>query len=187
MIINSILDSDLYKFTMQQAVLNQFPQIFVEYKFKCRMEGIDFSDCFDTIKNEIMNLKHLKLSEKEEQYLKNIPYFKPNYIQYLKNFKFNLDHVYMSLNPNGEINLRIKGLWVETILFEVHILSIISEVYSKSQDINFNNGIDKLSNKIDMIQNTEQYNIPIQFIGIGETLEDMAPFNAEAFIEALCS
>jgi len=33
----------------------------------------------------------------------------------------------------------------------------------------------------------DELKIPIQFIGIGEKLEDMAPFNAEVFVEALYS
>ena len=43
MIITSLLDTDLYKFTMMQAVLHQFPGAQVEYRFKCRNPGIELA------------------------------------------------------------------------------------------------------------------------------------------------
>ena len=53
MIISSLLDTDLYKFTMMQVVLHHFPGAHVEYRFKCRNEGIDLVPCIPEIEREI--------------------------------------------------------------------------------------------------------------------------------------
>ena len=53
MIIASLLDTDLYKFTMMQVVLHHFPGAQVEYRFKCRNEGVDLVPLIDDIQREI--------------------------------------------------------------------------------------------------------------------------------------
>jgi len=98
MIINSILDTDLYKLTMQQAVLHQFPNTEVEYKFICRNEKIDFKPYVNKISQEILNLQNLKLTQDEELYLYSLRFLKPDYIQFLKLFRFNPNFVYYQSN-----------------------------------------------------------------------------------------
>ena len=69
MIINSLLDTDLYKFTMMQCVLHQFPGAQVEYKFKCRNEGTDLQAVLPEIREEIENLCTLQFKPEELEYL----------------------------------------------------------------------------------------------------------------------
>jgi nicotinate phosphoribosyltransferase len=126
-----MLDNDQYKFTMQQALLKLgFASVPVEYKFKCRSEGVDFTRAFRAIKYHIPSLNKLQFTADEIDYLRSLRYFTEEYIGFLKYFRFDNDYVNLSLNDEtGELDLRIRGPWFHTILFEVPILAIISEAY----------------------------------------------------------
>ena len=63
MIITSLLDTDLYKFTMMQVVLHQFPGAQVEYRFRCRNPGVELAPYVDEIRNEIKSLRSLHFKE----------------------------------------------------------------------------------------------------------------------------
>ena len=127
-IINSLLDTDLYKFTMMQGVLHFFPEIDVMYKFKCRTKNIDFSPFGDEIKEEIDHLCTLKLNSEELAYLSNLSFMKKDFIDFLTFFKLNPEHVKLSIK-NHDLEIIIEGSWLLTILFEVPILAIVNEIY----------------------------------------------------------
>ena len=134
MIIKSMLDNDLYKFTMMQAVLHQFPSIEVEYKFKCRTEGINFVPHIFKIIDEVDALcRNLRFTRAELDYLSGLRFIKPDFVQFLKLFKFERNYVHVGIGLDGELDIRIKGPWLHTILFEVPILAIVSEIYSKDR------------------------------------------------------
>jgi len=140
-LLMSFLDSDLYKFTMQQVVLNKFPQIEVEYEFKCRDKniesGVKLGRLMSIIEEEINKMENLRITPEEIKYLKTIYFFKDNYIEFLSTFKYNpRKYVRVSLEK-GELAIRIKGNWLHTILFEVPVLAIISEIFAKN-NINYN-------------------------------------------------
>ncbi len=139
-IINSILNSDLYKFTMQQAVLELFPDAVVEYRFKNRGKQRFTKEFLEQLEYEIRLMYNLKLSEDEYEWLKkNCSYLKENYLLYLKNYRFKPKQVNTYLDKDKDLVLSIKGPWKETILFEVPLLSIISELYFKIVDTNWEN------------------------------------------------
>lgn len=127
-IIQSLLDTDLYKFTMMQTVLHQHPAAQVEYRFNCRTPAIDFSDCLEDIRREIAALCQLRLSEDELAYLAGLDYIKADFIHFLRLFHLDLRFVHLDYQQ-GELQLHIKGPWLHTILFEVPLLAIINEVY----------------------------------------------------------
>lgn len=129
-VIASLLDTDLYKFTMMQTVLHQHPAAEVEYHFRSRNIDLDFTDCIDDIAAEITHLCQLKLSEDELTYLGQLDYIKPDFIHFLRLFR--LDQRFIDLSCHqGVLDLKIRGPWLHTILFEVPLLSIISEVYCR--------------------------------------------------------
>lgn len=132
-VIKSLLDTDLYKFTMQQVVLHHFPSASVEYSFKCRNDGIDLAKFQERINAEIDHLCTLTFSDDELEYLSSLCFIKSSYAAFLKGFKLNRDHVKVTPQENGELDIRIKGPWFHTILFEVPILSICNQVYFESQ------------------------------------------------------
>ena len=127
MIINSLLDSDLYKFSMQQCVLHQFPNVDVEYKFKCRNNKTFTKEQIERIKIEIQDVSKLKFKEDELRYLLELPYIKKDYVQFLRNFKLNSDEINIK-DVNGMLDIRIKGKWINTILWEILVLSIVNEI-----------------------------------------------------------
>ena len=130
MIIESLLDTDLYKFTMMQVVLHHFPGAQVEYRFKCRTPGIDLTPYLSQIEREIAGLCSLRFTHEELAYLRRWRFLKSDFVDLLGLFQ--LDRRFISLAPSaapGEIDIAIKGPWLHTILFEVPVLAIVSEVY----------------------------------------------------------
>ena len=129
-IITSLLDNDLYKITMMNFVLELFPNVEVEYRFKNRGEH-KFNDRFlYELKNQIKMLSKVCLQEDEYKWMKeNIPYLTPGFMEYFRNFQFNPDNVIVYLDDDDNLVLSIKGLWRDTILYEVPLMAIISELY----------------------------------------------------------
>lgn len=132
-VITSLLDTDLYKFTMQQVVLHHYPSARVAYKFKCRNEGVDLAQHKSAIEAEIDHLCTLSFSDSELGYLASLRYMKSSYVDFLRGFKLNRDHVQVQARPTGEIDIHVAGPWFHTILFEVPILSIVNEIYYAPQ------------------------------------------------------
>jgi len=133
MIINSLLDTDFYKFTQQQAIYHQYTDVYVKYKFKWRnwykMEIDDIGMFINDINNEIDNLCELRFNEDELQYLESIEFIKKDFVDYLRLFKLNRNHINV-YEKNDEIEIEIYGPWLNTILFETPVLAIISELYT---------------------------------------------------------
>lgn len=141
MIITSLLDTDLYKFTMMQAVLHQFPGAQVEYKFKCRNPGIDpatgraqraLADHANEIRDEIRSLCSLHFQEAELSYLHSLRFIKSDFVDFLGLFKLNEKYISVTPLPSGEIDIHIHGPWLHTILFEIPVLAIVNEVYFRN-------------------------------------------------------
>src|SRR5574342_742265 len=127
MIIPSLLDTDLYKFTMMQVVLHHFPGAHVEYRFKCRDPGVALVPYID----EIRALCALRFAPDELAYLSGWRFFKSDFVDLLRLFQ--LDERFVTVDrlegSDSEIDIAIKGPWLHTILFEVPLLAIVSEVY----------------------------------------------------------
>ena len=83
MIITSLLDTDLYKFTMMQVVLHQFPGAQVEYRFKCRNPGVDLTPYVEEIEHEIRALCDLRFTRDELAYLRHWRFFKSDFVDLL--------------------------------------------------------------------------------------------------------
>jgi nicotinate phosphoribosyltransferase len=131
MIIQSLLDTDLYKFTMMQVVLHQFPGAQVEYRFKCRTPGVDLVSCIPEIEEEIAHLCSLRFRADELLWLRSLRFIKSDFVDFLDLFQMNRRYVRVtpSRNDNGEIDIVVEGPWLHTILFEIPLLAIVNEVY----------------------------------------------------------
>jgi nicotinate phosphoribosyltransferase len=152
MIIRSLLDTDLYKFTMMQVVLHHFPGAHVEYRFKCRNAGFDLTPYIEEIRDEIRALCSLRFLPHELDYLRGLRFMKSDYVDLLSLFQ--LDERFIQVSPRedapGEIDIAIKGPWLHTILFEVPVLAIVSEVYYRNnvRSPNYDEGRRRLAAKI---------------------------------------
>ncbi len=141
MIITSLLDTDLYKFTMMQVVLHQFPGAQVEYRFKCRnahakpsgnQPSFDLAPFADEIRDEIRSLCGLHFHEAELDYLRSMRFIKSDFVDFLGLFRLNEKYIDVTALPSGEIDITIRGPWLHTILFEIPVLAIVNEVYFRN-------------------------------------------------------
>ena len=150
MIITSLLDTDLYKFTMMQAVLHQFPGAQVAYKFKCRNPGVQLAPYVDEIRAEIKALCQLQFNEDELAYMRGMRFIKSDFVDFLGLFKLNEKYITIDGKPSGEIDIHIKGPWLHTILFEIPVLAIVNEVYFRNTQPapDFKEGRRRLTEKI---------------------------------------
>lgn len=132
---NSILDNDQYKFNMQQGMLKLgYAAVPVEYKFHCRTEGVDFYPMIVDLNKKLNHLCGLKLTPDEYDYMRSLRYYSDDYLMFLKQFRYDPIYVHAELVEKGgwqDLDLRIRGPWFHTILFEVPLLSHISETWSE--------------------------------------------------------
>ncbi|HLS18022.1 MAG TPA: nicotinate phosphoribosyltransferase [Paenalcaligenes sp.] len=132
MIINSLLDTDLYKFTMMQVVLHHFPTAQVQYRFQCRTPNVDLSPYLDEIRQEVHELCQLKFNEDELAYLAGLRFMKSDFIDFLRLFQLPERCIHIGPGEQGGINIEIEGPWLHTILFEIPVLAIVNEVYFRN-------------------------------------------------------
>ena len=126
-VIHSLLENDFYTFSQQMAVLHQFPSTQVHAKFKCRNKA-DLTPIARFLIQELNRLCCLRFQEDELQYLSNIPFLKPDYIDFLRVFQLNRKNIVVSVF-DGELHIDITGTWLHVIMFEVPVLAIVNELY----------------------------------------------------------
>jgi nicotinate phosphoribosyltransferase len=134
MIIHSLLDTDLYKFSMMQVVLHHFPAAQVEYRYKCRTPNINLLPFADEIRAEIKALCKIRFTPEELDYLRSLRFIKSDFIDFLE--LFHLPEKCIQVGQGdlpGEISIVVKGPWLHTILFEIPVLAIVNEVYFRSE------------------------------------------------------
>ncbi len=152
MLITSLLDTDLYKFTMMQCILHHFKDTEVTYRFFSR-KPLDLIPCVKEITQQIHYLSTLRFSQEELDYLRGFPYFKEDFIQYLNGFSFKLDYLEIG-EHDGNFALTIRGPWLDTIMYEVPLLAIISETYYRhyAPTLEFTEANKRLTEKINILQ-----------------------------------
>jgi len=158
MIVRSLLDTDLYKFTMMQVVLHHFPGAQVEYRFKCRTEGVNLAPHIDEIGREIADLCRLRLREEELVYLRGLRFMKSDFVDFLGLFQFNQKYIRVAHGAApGEIEITIHGPWLHTILYEIPVLAIVSEVYFRrtQPQADLDEGRRRLQAKIGLVREVE--------------------------------
>ena len=160
-IIQSLLDTDLYKFTMMQAVLHQFPGAEVEYKFKCRSPDVQLAPYVDEIRDEIRQLCELRFTEDELAYFRSMRFIKSDFVDFLGLFKLNEKYITLTPQPNGEIDIRVRGPWLHTIMFEIPVLAIVSEVYFRNTQpgLDLTEGRRRLQDKIALMKGVHDLKI----------------------------
>jgi nicotinate phosphoribosyltransferase len=163
MIITSLLDTDLYKFTMMQVVLHQFPGAQVEYRFKCRNADVDpatgqatraLAPLVNEIRDEIRSLCSLHFHDAELTYLQSLRFIKSDFVDFLGLFKLNEKYITVTALPSGDIDILIRGPWLHTILFEIPVLAIVNEVYFRNTQSlpNLLEGRQRLEQKIEQLR-----------------------------------
>ena len=133
-IIISLLDTDLYKFNMDQVIFHKHTDLSGEYYFCCRNEGIVFTpEMFEEINEQIDHLCTLTFKKDELDYLRSIRFIKNDYVEFLRLWHPIRDYVETSLSEDGQLGIRISGPLFSAMQFEIYLLEIVNEVYFRMQ------------------------------------------------------
>jgi len=133
-IIVSLLDTDLYKFNMNQVMFHKHTDLIGEYDFKCRNDGVKFTkEMLDEINDQIDHLCKLRFTHHELEYLRSIRYIKNDYVEFLRLWHPLRDYVSTALDEDGHLSIKVKGPLFSAMQFEIYLLEIVNEVYFRMQ------------------------------------------------------
>jgi len=148
--LNSILDNDFYKITMQNAVVKLFPGSIVKYEFINRGKH-QFPEGFDAALREAVNkMAELKLTKEEKRFMaRTCPYIDLPYLDFLEGYHYDPSEVKIH-QEGSELSVTVEGLWYRTILWEVPLLALISELHYEM------NHMERDSNEVVMSKTLEK-------------------------------
>ena len=138
-IINSLLETDLYKFSMGQAIYHQFPGYKTTWTFKCRnnvlrSKNVKFTkEMVEEIKEQIKAYCQLRFTEDELAYLDNTKWLKGSYVDFLRLWQPRYEDFEIDTDAECGLSIEAKGTWLNTSMYEIPTLAIVNEVYFKMQ------------------------------------------------------
>jgi len=160
--IKSFLDTDLYKFTQMYAVLTNKPlaNLKVRYNFFNRNDT-KFPEGFDLeLKRRVQDMSNLKMTKDEKEFfIRKCGHYLPNwFFDILEGYKFDPNEVFIYME-NSNLKIKIEGYWWRTILWEVPLMALISELYFEmtnkeydfSNSTNRNTRLDKNKSKANLM------------------------------------
>ncbi len=131
----SLLDNDFYKFTMQQAVVKLFPKAKARYRFINRGQHAFPQGFAQVLQHSVDAMSGLRLTKEEKEYLaKTCPYLDPVYLDFLQGYCYDASEVTITQNGTN-VEVTVEGYWYRTILWEVPLLSLISELFYQTQNL----------------------------------------------------
>lgn len=131
-IIKSADDLDAYCINMMQVTWSRFASAEVEYEFRCRSDE-NLSDLLPEITSQINMLENVKFTDDQIAHLSLLGYLDKNFLQFLRDFTFDPKRYVRVFIEDNQLAIKIKGPWVKTILFEIPILSIVSEIRNRAR------------------------------------------------------
>lgn len=157
MIIRSILDTDYYKLSQQYAILTQYHDAKADYAFILR-KPVEFQkDFLGRLTDEIQAMSHLQITADELKFLSQAaPYLPPQYLAYLKDYRYDPREVKIELQ-NGFLDLNISGLWHRTVLWEVPLMALISELYFQESTPDLKSQAERAKSKADFLDSAKAY------------------------------
>nr|AGU68110.1 nicotinate phosphoribosyltransferase [Angomonas desouzai] len=163
-IITSFLDTDAYKFHMHQAVFHSYNDVVASFEFNCRNKDDYLGIYADEIREQVEMMRDVVLTEEEYHYLNELPHFKKDYTEYLKTYRYKPEQVRVEQIPpvlepesphfgedGSKLVISVEGPWVETILWEIPLLAIVSEVAQRRRHPHIGpaQAVEKLNTKLD--------------------------------------
>lgn len=136
-IIQSLLDTDLYKFTMLQVLLHKYPQTHSVYLFRCRnLDEVAYplAELLDDVNAELDALCTLRFTADELQYLRGLRFIKSDFVDYLELFELKRRFIVASIDASGRLDIRIEGPMIQAMMFEIYVLAIVNELYFRRLD-----------------------------------------------------
>lgn len=134
-IITSLLETDLYKFSMGQAIFHQASEYETTWSFKCRNQDVKFSsEMVAEINEQVQAFCQLRFTEDELQYLSNIKWLKKSYINHLRRWVPNFNDFLIKEGGDCGLILEAAGTWLDTSMYEIPVLAIVNEVFFRFRD-----------------------------------------------------
>ena len=134
MMIHTILDTDLYKFTTSYAYIKLFPYAMGTFSFKDRDETVYTEAFLSKLKAEVANLANVALTDKELEYMtRNCRFLPPVYWEWLSSFRFQPEKIDIHLDKGHHLNIEITDYLYKSTLYEVPLLAIVSEIKNQTQ------------------------------------------------------
>ncbi|MBV8500559.1 MAG: nicotinate phosphoribosyltransferase [Paucibacter sp.] len=133
-VITSLLETDLYKFTMWQAMLHRHPETHAQYAFHCRNEpAYPLAELLPDLERELDHLCSLSFNEGELAYLAGLRFIKSDFIDFLRIFRF--QRAFITARANGpHLEIKASGPQVHVMAFEIFVLAIVNELYFRRFD-----------------------------------------------------
>lgn len=132
-IVVSLLDTDLYKFTMNQVMFHKHTNLIGDYMFKCRNDDVMFTEeMLDEINAQIDHLCTLSFTDEELNYLGSLRFIKSDYVEFLRLWRPLRRYVVAQLH-DGELQIVVHGPLFSVMQFEIYLLEIVNEVYFRMQ------------------------------------------------------
>ena len=129
-IINSLLESDMYKFSMGQTIFHQFTSYKTTWTFKCRNKDVHFTDEMgEEIKEQVQAFCQLRFTEEELEYLDNITWIKGTYVDFLRLWQPRYEEFTITTDAPCGLAIDAAGTWLNTSMYEIPVLAIVNEVY----------------------------------------------------------
>jgi nicotinate phosphoribosyltransferase len=133
--LQSILDNDFYKFTMQQGVVKLFPRAKARYAFINRGNHSFPKGFAEVLRRSVDAMASLKLTKEEKEWLcSTCPYLDPVYLDFLEGYRYDPSEVKI-IQQEVQLQVIVEGYWYRTILWEVPLLCLISENFYASQNL----------------------------------------------------
>jgi nicotinate phosphoribosyltransferase len=133
-IIHSLLETDLYKFTMWQAMLHRHPQAQAEYRFVCRNHSaFPLAELLTDVNAQLDHLCTLSFTEEELAYLGSLRFIKPDFVDFLRIFRFQRRFIQASTD-GGALEIVASGPQVHVMGFEIYVLALVNELYFRRFD-----------------------------------------------------
>jgi nicotinate phosphoribosyltransferase len=153
-VITSLLETDLYKFTMWQAMLHRFPQTQAEYSFWCRnTPAYPLAELLPELNRELDHLCSLRFGAEDLTYLAGLRYIKPDFIDFLRIFQF--QRAFILARANGpHLEIVAQGPQVHVMGFEIYVLAIVNELYFRrlGDQGTLDTGRERLAAKIELLK-----------------------------------
>lgn len=131
-IIQSVLDTDLYKFTTSYAYSKLYPRAYGQFRFIDRGKTTYPQGFAEELKKEIQEMSKLALTKDEASFLyRELPYLPPTYIDFVRGFRFDPEEVKVEQDDEGHLSIIAEGLLYRVTLWETPILALVSELYYK--------------------------------------------------------
>ena len=129
-IIKSLLETDMYKFSMGQAIFHQFPSYMTTWTFRCRNKDVKFTpEMVEEIKAQIKAYCELRFTEDELEYLDNIKWIKGSYVNFLRIWQPRYEDFEITTDAPCGLAIKTRGTWLNTSMYEIPTLAIVNEVY----------------------------------------------------------